>query len=78
MTRDDVLQLIESDAQHFYLAAGDALPAFIDILVEKAGEFSKEDLTTLTAIGSVLLRTAESERWTRVLLDRVKVGSRRS
>lgn len=78
MTREDVLQLIESDAQHFYLAAGDALPAFVEILVEKAAEFSREDLTTLTAIGSVLLRTAEAERWTRMLLDRVKAGSRKA
>ncbi|WP_455289874.1 hypothetical protein [Cupriavidus necator] len=75
--RDDVLQLIESTLA-LHLAAGDALPAFIDILVEKAGEFSKDDLTTFTAIGSAPSRTAESVRGTRVPLDRVKVGSRRS
>lgn len=58
MNVQDILKLIEHDANSFHVAATDALAAFVEILSELTGQISADDLTTLIAIGSVLRRAA--------------------
>jgi hypothetical protein len=62
MNAQEILQLIECDANSFYLAAADALKAFAEILAEQADHLRADDLTTLIAIGSVLHREAGTEQ----------------
>jgi hypothetical protein len=57
-TVQDILQLIQQDADSFFLPAADALAAYAEILAEEALQFSADDLTTLIGIGSALHREA--------------------
>jgi hypothetical protein len=69
MTADNILRLIEHDAETFHLSGADALPAFAEIIAELSGRITAEDLTTLIAIGSVVYRAAGARDATGIVIS---------
>ncbi|SAL06988.1 hypothetical protein AWB78_08355 [Caballeronia calidae] len=78
MTVQQILALIQQDADSFSLAASDALPAYAEILAEVVGHVTPDDFTALIAIGSVLRRNADAEQMTQDLLTRHRYSAIRA
>ncbi|WP_250479884.1 MULTISPECIES: hypothetical protein [unclassified Caballeronia] len=78
MTVQQILELIQRDANSFSLSASDALPAYTEILSEVAPHVSSDDFITLVAIGSVLLRNAQAESLTQELMTKHIAAAKKS